>query len=89
MHLKRKKNQILSRIFNGVLEDSEVSYPSNAFLVGESVTMLPNFLIRIKGRNLLDGTRNIMQIRKVTKLMKIVMVFQIVMKMNEVTTINF
>ena len=89
MHQKRKKNQILSRIFNGVLEDSEVSYPSNALLAGESVTMLPNVLIRIKGKNLLDGTRNRMRIRKVTTLMKIVMVFQIVMKMNEVSIINF
>lgn len=59
--MKRNKNQILSKTFNGVLEDSEVSYLSNALLVGESVTMLPNILIRIKlkkGRNLLDGTRN-------------------------------
>jgi len=89
MHQKRKKNKILSRIFNVVLEDSEVSYPSNALLVGESVTMLPNVHIRINGRNLLDGTRNRMQLRKVTTLMKIVMVFQIVMKMNKVITIKF
>jgi len=44
-----------------VLEDSEVSYLSNDFLVEESVTMLPSVLIRIrltKGRNLLDGTRD-------------------------------
>ena len=88
MHRKRNKNQIFSRIFNGVLEDSEVSYPSNSLLVGESVTMQPNVCIRIKGRNLLDGTRNRMQLRKFTTLMKIVMVFQIVMKMNEVITIK-
>ena len=50
--------------------------------------MLQNVLIRIKERNLLDGTRNKGQIRKVTTLMKIVMVYQIVMKMNEVMTIN-
>jgi len=89
MHQKRKKNQILSRTFNEVREDSEVNYLSNAFLVGELDTMLPNVLIRIKGKNLLDGTRSRMQIRIVTTLMKIVMVFQIVMKMNEVSTINF
>ena len=44
-----------------MLEDSEVSYLSNDFLVEESVTMLPSVLIRIrltKGRNLLDGTRD-------------------------------
>jgi len=61
MYQKKKNNKILSRTFNGVLEDSEVSYPSNALLVEESVTMLPNALIRIKltkGRNLLDGARN-------------------------------
>ena len=54
--------------------------------------MLPNVLIRIrlkKERNLLDGTRNKMQIRKATTLMKIVMDYQIAMKMNEVITINF
>ena len=34
MHQKRKQNQILSRIFNGVLEDSEVSYPSKCFACG-------------------------------------------------------
>ena len=54
--------------------------------------MLPNVLIRIrlkKERNLLDGTRNRMQIRKAIILMKTVMVYQIVMKMNEVMTINF
>ena len=54
--------------------------------------MLPNVLTRIrltKGRNLLDGTRNIMQIRKAITLMKIVMDFQIVTKMNEVMSINF
>ena len=54
--------------------------------------MLPNVLIRIRltrGRNLLDGTRNIMQIRKAITLMKIVMDYQIAMKMNEVITINF
>ena len=58
---KKRKNKILLRTFNRVLEDSEVSYLSNALLVEESVTMLPNVLIRIrltKGRNLLDGTRN-------------------------------
>jgi len=46
-----------------VLEDSVVSYLSNALLVEESVTMLPSVLIRLrltKGRNLLHGTRNIM-----------------------------
>jgi hypothetical protein len=32
---KRKKNQILSEIFKGVLEGSEVSYLSNALLVEE------------------------------------------------------
>ena len=54
--------------------------------------MLPNVLIRIRltrGRNLLDGTRNRMQIRKAITLMKTVMVYQIVMKMNKVITINF
>ena len=48
--------------------------------------MLPNVLIRIrltKGRNLLDGTRNRIQIRRAITPMKTVMVFQIVMKMNE------
>jgi len=61
--LKKRRNQILSKTFNGVLEDSKVSCLSNALLVEESVTMLPNVLIRIRltrGRNLLDGTRNIM-----------------------------
>lgn len=58
MHQKRKKNQILSRNFNEVLGDSDVSFPSNALLVGESITMLPNVCTRIKERNLLDGTRN-------------------------------
>jgi hypothetical protein len=60
---QKKKNQILSKTFSGVLDDSEVSYLSNALLVEESVTMLPNVLIRIiltRARNLLDGTRNIM-----------------------------
>ncbi len=54
--------------------------------------MLPNVLIRIRltrGKNLLDGTRNKMQTRKAITLMKIVMDFQIVMKMNEVIIINF
>ena len=32
---KKKKNQILSKIFNGALDDSEVSYHSNALLVEE------------------------------------------------------
>ena len=49
--------------------------------------MLQNVLIRIKERNLLDGTRN--KVRKATTLMKIVMDYQIAMKMNEVTTIRF
>jgi len=39
--------QILLRSFNRVPEDSEVSYLSNAFLVVESFTMLPNVLIKI------------------------------------------
>ena len=54
--------------------------------------MLPNVLTRIRltrGKPLLGGTRNIMQIRKSITLMKIVMDFQIVMKMNEVIIINF
>ena len=54
--------------------------------------MLPNVLTRIRltrGRNLLDGTRDRMQIRKDFTLMKIVMDYQIAMKMNEVITINF
>ena len=92
MHQKRKKNQILSKTFNGGLEDSEVSYLSNALLVEELGTMLPNVLIRIrltKGRNLLDGTRKRMQLRKVTTLMKRVMAYPIVTKMNEVMIINF
>ena len=75
-----------------MLEDSEVSYLLNDLLVEESVTMLPNVLIRIRltrGRNLLDGTRNRMELRKVTTLMMTMMVFQIVMKMNEVIIINF
>jgi len=58
---KKRKNKILLRTFNRVLEDSEVSYLSNALLVEESVTMLPSVLIKIsltKVRNLLDGTRN-------------------------------
>jgi len=42
-----------------------------------------------KGKEPVDGKRNRMQLRKVTTLMKIVMVFQIVTKMNEVITINF
>ena len=92
MRHKRKKNQILSKTFNGVVEDSEVSYLSNALLVEESITMLPNALIRIRltrERNLLDGTRNKMQIRKAITLMKIVMEYEIAMKMNEVIVINF
>jgi len=88
MHQKKKKNQILSKILNDVLEDSEESYPSNAFLAGESVTMLSNLLIKIKGRNWLDGTRNKIQIRKAITIMKIVMDFQIVTMMNEVMSIN-
>ena len=58
---KERKNQTLSRTFNGVLEDSEVSYLSNVFLVEVSVTMLPSVLIKIsltKVRNQLDGTEN-------------------------------
>jgi len=58
---EKRRNQILSRIFNEVLEYLEVRYLSNALLVEGSVTMLPNVLIRIRltrGRNLLDGTRN-------------------------------
>ncbi len=54
--------------------------------------MLPNVLIRIRltrGKFLLDGTRNRMQIRKAITLMKIVMDSQITMKMNELITINF
>ena len=92
MSQEKKKNQFFSEIFNEVLEDSEVSYPSNASLVEELVTMLPSVLIKIsltKVRNLLDGTRNRMQIRKAITLMKTVMDYQIVMKMNEVITINF
>ena len=74
-----------------MLEDSVVSYLSNDLLVEESVTMLPSVLIRIrltKGRNLLDGTRNRIQIRRAITPMKTVMVYQIVMKMNEVIPIN-
>ena len=44
---KKRKKQTLSRTFNGVLEDLEVNYLSNALLVEESVIMLPNFLIKI------------------------------------------
>ena len=54
--------------------------------------MLPNVLIRIrltKERNLLEGTGNIMQIRRAITPMKTVMVYQIVMKMNKVIPINF
>jgi len=54
--------------------------------------MLPNVLIKIRltrERNLLNGTRNKMQIRKAITLMKIVMAFQIVTKMNKVININF
>ena len=54
--------------------------------------MLPNVLIRIrltKGKNHLDGTRNRMQIRRAITPMKTVMVYQIVMKMNEVIPIKF
>ena len=89
---KKKKNKILSKTFNGVLDDFEVSYLSNDFLVEESVNMLPNVLIRIRltrGRNLLDGTRNKMQIRKAITVMKIVMDCQIMTKMNKVIIINF
>jgi len=56
---KERKNQTFSRTFNRVLEDSEVSYLSNALLVGESVTTQPSVLIKIsltKVRNQLDGT---------------------------------
>lgn len=90
MSQKKRKNQILSRTFNKVLEDLEVSYLSNSLLVEESVTMLPNVLIKIsltRVRNLLDGTRN--RIKKAITIMKIVMDFQIVMKMNKVVIINF
>ena len=58
---KERKNQTLSRTFNGVLEDSDLSYLSNAFLVEELVTMQPNVLIKIsliKVRNQLNGTEN-------------------------------
>ena len=58
---KEKKKQTLSRTFNGVPEDSEVSYLSNFFLVEESVIKLPNFLIKIsliKVRNLKNGIEN-------------------------------
>jgi len=49
--------------------------------------MLQNVLIRIKERNLLDGTINKGQIRKATTPMKIVMVYQTVMEMNKVINI--
>ena len=54
--------------------------------------MLPNVLTRIRltrGKYMLDGTRNRIQIRKAITLMKIVMDSQIAMKMNKVITINF
>ena len=60
---KKRKNKILSRTFNGELEDSEVSFLSNALLVEELVIMLPSVLIKInltKLRNQLDGIENIM-----------------------------
>ena len=58
---KERKNKTFSRTFNEVLEDSEVSYLSNALLVEESVTMQPNVLIKIsliKVRNQLNGIEN-------------------------------
>ena len=58
---KERKNQTFSRTFNRVLEDSEVSYLSNALLVEELVIMLPSVLIKInltKVRNQLDGIEN-------------------------------
>ena len=61
MSEKKRKNLILSRTFNGELEDLGESCLSNALLVGELVIMLPNVLIKIiltKVRNQLDGTRN-------------------------------
>jgi len=61
IYQKKTKNQILLRIFNEVLEDSKVSYLSNALLVEELVTMLQSVHIKTsltKVRNLLDGARN-------------------------------
>jgi len=51
----------LSKRFNGVLEGLEVSYPSNAFLVAESVIMMPDVLIKInmkKEMNMQKGIEN-------------------------------
>jgi hypothetical protein len=50
--------------------------------------MLQNVLIRIKEKNLLDGTRNKVQTRKATTPMRIVMAYQTVMKMNKVINIS-
>eukprot|EP00253_Pinus_taeda_P019329 PITA_19329 len=51
---KERKKKTLSRTFNGVLEDSEVSYLSNSLLVEESVIMWPNALIKISLIKVLD-----------------------------------
>ena len=89
---KERKNQTLSRTFDGALEDSEVSYLSNALLVEGLVTMQPNVLIKIsliKVRNQLNGTKNRTQVRRVIIHMKTMTDLQIVMKMNMVMIIYF
>eukprot|EP00253_Pinus_taeda_P033563 PITA_33563 len=51
--------------------------------VGHYAAKCPHRIISTRERNLLDGTRNRMQIRRATTLMKTVTIYQIVMKMNE------
>ena len=61
MFQKKRKKQTLSRTFNGILEDSDISYLSNILLMEESVTMLPIFLIKIsliKVKNQQNGIEN-------------------------------
>lgn len=68
------------KIFHDVLEGLEVSYPSNVFLVVESVIMLPDVLIKKilkKERNMQNGIENKLWIKEATILMKIVMVYLI------------
>ena len=51
----------MSKSFNRVLEGLEVSYPSNDFLMAESVIMLPDVLIKInlkKETNMQKGIEN-------------------------------
>ena len=82
----------MSKSFNGVSEDLEVSYHSNYLLVVELAIMLPNVLIKMnmkRERNMQKVIENKVSIKGVTIRMKIVMVYLIVMKMKLNKIINY